>query len=197
MTTRVSHHRFPAFDVGASGRCHPAHARGACPPGREVPRRIQVGVDLETAALAPEEILAWPVAPLGVAATRAALRGVPRVFLDDLDAGQCRLVPEEREQLREWPRVEHSADLDRPLASLPDARQPLNVEHATGSGDDIDDLPADIVVHAGYPSGLLALGPHDHPRLAPLLECLAIAEVAAPDVPEGCDRASAKDFGGI
>jgi len=62
-------------------------------PSSEVPRRIQVGVDLDTASLAFEEGLLRPVVTLGVTTAGAALRRVLRVFLDDLSIDQCHLLP--------------------------------------------------------------------------------------------------------
>ena len=99
MPTMTRHRRFPA-----QWRYHIAHAWGACTPSSEVPRRIQVGVDLETASLAFEEGMLRPVATLGVATAGAALRRVLRVFLDDLHIDQCRLVPDEVHPRRAQPR---------------------------------------------------------------------------------------------
>src|SRR5260370_19970938 len=121
MTILANHHRFPAFGVNAPGRYHAAHARRACPPGREIPRRVQVGVGLITAGLALEASLAGPVAPRGVATTAAPLTGVARIFLHDLDTSDGGLVAEERDQLGEGPRVQHPADLAGPRASHADA----------------------------------------------------------------------------
>src|SRR4051812_542676 len=112
MSRLATTHRFPASAiVRRHGRCHAAHARRACPPGSEIPRRIDVGVNLVTTPFAAEDGLLGPIAPLRMSAPAATLARMPWIFLNDLDTGQCRLVADEAQQLRERPTGDHPIDL--------------------------------------------------------------------------------------
>jgi len=119
-----------------------------------------------------------------MSALTASLARVTRIFLDNFDACEDGLIVDKSEQLSERPRVDHAADLGGSLASLANASEPFDVKHATGFSNEIHDLPADPVIHLSCPPRFSTLRSLDHADLAFLLECLTIAEVAAPNISE-------------
>ena len=129
----------------------------------------------KAAGLAAKSCLPGSVAAFRMPAATALLARMPRVLLDDLYAGPCRLVADEAKKLREGPSVKHAVDLARLLGPIPDTEQLLDVKDAALFSDGIDDLPADAVILAPHPSGLAFLA-------ALALQCLPVSEVPSASV---------------
>ena len=150
----------------AHARWHPGHAGGTCPAGSVIARRVQVRVHLVAAGLALETCLPGPVAPLRMPTAAAPLAGMPRVLFDNLDTGERCLVADEAQKLRERPGMQHAAHLPRLLGAVADAEQLLDMQNAAAGSHAIDDLTAEAVILAPYPSGLAPLAALDPADLA-------------------------------
>ena len=134
-------------------------------------------MNLVAACLAAEACLSGPIAPFRMAALAAFLAGISWVFLDDLHASQSGFVPDEREELRKGPSMNHAVHLVGHLCAVADAEQLLDVQDATAGGYGVDDLSADAMVFAPDPSGFSPLTALDHAELALALQSLSVTKV--------------------
>ncbi len=90
---------------------------------RNIPGRVQVGVDCKTTTGAAKFALALAAAAVAFTATAALLASIARIYRDNINPGQLSLVTDESLESREAPGVQSAALLPARLYTSSDVRQ--------------------------------------------------------------------------